>query len=296
MVKETRKKGFEITEFTIDNDNINEFELLENRRQVSNTHVATIHNAILSGKNPIGVLIVNIRSGKMRLIDGNHRIESIKRFYNYKESYKDTKIECVLKVYNNLTDEEEREVYSNEAKRKNESYEDRLNMYKSTITLWKLLTDSTNKFPCNINIYPSKEGLRFRLMLMAFAAMKGNREGGTYTPVYLPKENIVEFAKGLGYDDYLLFKEFIEFFVTVFGKIGKENFYMCNQFFIPIFDIYCKNRQYINDPNFAERFIRVVGRTDIMSYYQMGGRETQIKVRQLLIEHMNYRVSKHLFT
>lgn len=292
-----RKKDYKIREYTIDSKNINEFEIMSNRRQICGPHVKGMHQVIIDGKNPIGVVIVNIRNGKMRLIDGNHRIESVKRFYNYggRESYKDVKIECVLKVYEGLSDEEEMDIYSKEAKRRNESYEDRLTMYKDSITFWKLLNDPLNTFPCKVTVYPTVESLKFRTVLSAIATMKGNKEGGKYSPVYLGKEDIVEFAKSLNYEDYILFKEFAKFFIEIYGKVTENNIFLRSQFFMPLFDIYAKNRQFIENPTFAERFRRIIGQPDLMSYHNMGGREAQISVRRVMVEHMNYRTSKNLF-
>lgn len=295
MPAEIRKKEYEIREYTVDSKNINEFEILANRRQICGPHVKSMHQAIIDGKNPIGVLIVNIRNGKMRLIDGNHRIESVKRFFNHRESHKDIKIECVLKVYKDLTDEEEREVYSLEAKRRNESYEDRLTMYKDSITFLKLLNDPLNIFPCKVAIYQARESLKFRTVLSAFATMKDNQDGGKYSPVYLGKEEIVSFAQSLNYEDFVLFKEFMKFFIEIYGKVGEENIFTRSQFFMPLFDIYSKNREHIESPNFNERFRRIIGKPDLMNYYNMGGREAQISVRRVMIDHMNYRVSKNVF-
>lgn len=295
MTAETRKKAYEIREYTIDSKNINEFDIMANRRQICGPHVKGMHQAIIDGKNPIGVIIVNIKNGKMRLIDGNHRIESVKRFYNYRESNKDVKIECVLKVYKDLTEEEEREIYSLEAKRRNESYEDRITMYKDTITIWKLLNDQLNVFPCKVTIYQATGTLKFRTVLAAFATMKANQEGGKYNPEYLSKEEIVEFAKSLDYEDFVLFKEFMTFFIEVYGKVGENNVFTRSQFFMPLFDIYSKNHEHVESPTFTERFRRIIGKPDLMNYYNMGGREAQISARRAMIDHMNYRVSKNIF-
>ena len=81
---------------------------------------------------------MNKTKGKMRLIDGNHRIEAVRKFYSYRREENRPKIECILKVYQDLTEEEERQVYSDEAKRRNESFEDRLNLYKDSLPFWKL--------------------------------------------------------------------------------------------------------------------------------------------------------------
>lgn len=294
MTLNTRKREYKIEEFTIDENSISQFEILPNRRQISEVQVGKIHGRLLAGKNPIGILIVNKKNNKLRLIDGNHRLEAIKKYYNYREIHKDVKIECVLKVYNNLTEEEEREVYIEEANRRDESYEDRLNIYKETIMFWKLINDPINSFPSSISIYNGKNSLRFRNVLNALNIIKNSSEGG-YHAQYLGKDEVVAFAKSLTYDDFILLKEFVTFFQEIFGKIGRENMYCKVQFFIPLFDIYAKNRKYSEDANFKERFQRMMGRTDIMSYTQMGGREAQLKIRTLMIDYGNWRVSKNLF-
>jgi hypothetical protein len=294
MTQAIRKKGYTIEPFTITSETINDFKIIANRRQISESHVGRIHGALLNDKNPIGVLIVNKRGHDMRLIDGNHRIEAIKKFYSYRISHNGIKIECILKVYSELTDEQEREVYSDEAKRKNESYEDRLNLYKDTITFWKLLNDRLAPFPCKVTIYNAKESLRFRVILNAFYTAKRNSEQG-YTSQYVNKEGMVEFAKELNYDDFTLFKEFVTFLIRVFGAIGEENIYLRTQFFIPLFDIYVRNRHYKDERNFDERFSRIIGRADLLSYVHMGGREAQVKVRELMLSYTNYHIASHLF-
>lgn len=146
MEKENKIKcNFEIKKVILTPELINKFETMENRRQIGEAHVRQIHGAILSKKNPLGVLIINERADKWRLIDGNHRLEAVKRYFGYKKDA--SGIECVIKIYKNLTSEEEKQIYADEARRKNESYEDRLNLYKDTIIFWKLTQDVVNKFP-----------------------------------------------------------------------------------------------------------------------------------------------------
>lgn len=293
LMERVRKKGYKIEQISITYDNIDEFKMIPNRRQISDCHVKKIHGAFLEGKNPVGVLIVNLRGRDMRLIDGNHRVEAIKRFYKYKDAHKKIKIDCVLKVYKELNDDEERQVYSDEAKRRNESYEDRLNIYKDTITFWKLLNDPINKFPCSVSIYPAKEGIKFRHILNAFNTSKKSSAG--YYSSYLNKEDLVEFAKTLEYDDYVLLKGFMEFFIETFGKVGKENMFCKVQFLLPLFDIYVKNVEYKNDANFKERFKRILGRSDLLTYTNLAGREAQSRIRNLMIGYMNHYISKNMF-
>ena len=291
---ETIKKEYEIKSFKIDSKSIEEFHVMETRRQISNGHVRQIHGAILSGKNPIGILIVNLKNNKMRIIDGNHRIEALKRFYAYRTKHEKISVEVTLKVYKNLTNEEERNIYSLEAKRKNESYEDRLNMYKDVIILWDLVTDTARDFPCKVSMYPTKVGLRFRTILNALFTHK-NSSGEGYTTKYLTKDEIVGFAQSLMYDDFLAIREFVYFFQKVFGRVETGNIHTRIQFFIPIFDLFMRNKDKEKSIKLEERFRKVIGRSELLAHTAGSGREAQMRIRELMVKYMNHGISKNLF-
>jgi len=287
----TIQRNYEIVKFVLSTDTIDKFEIIHDRRMVSDTHVGRIHGALMSGKNPVGVLIVNRRNEKLRLIDGNHRFEAVKRYLNRKN---DIKVECVLKVYEKLTDEQEREVYADEARRRNESYEDRLNMYKQVLTFYKLLVDESNHFPCKVSIYSAVDSIRLRTILNAFNTVI--RESGSgYYPKYLGKEEIVKFALDLKYDDFILLKEFMTFFIRCYGNVGRSNMFSYTHYFIPLFDIYHKNIMYKDEKNFEERFKAILGRAEMIRFSRTATREAQCRIREMMLERMNHGFKTHLF-
>lgn len=292
--KQVFRRGYDTVNFTINSENIEEFEVMENRRNIGDAHVSKIHGAILSGKNPIGVIIVNRKNKRYRIIDGNHRIEAIKRFYSYRQLNKQAKFECVLRVYDNLSDEEEREVYSDEAKRKNESYEDRLNLHKDSIPLWNRFKDKTLEFPCKVSIYQHKESLRLRTIINAFYTVKSSSTKG-YVPSNINKDNIVDFAKSLSDVDYCFLRDFLIFFEKIFGKVERSNPYTKTQFFLPLFDIYHKNIKLKKQANFEEKFKRIVGRSDILAFTNTAGREWKMKIRELMLGYLNWGLTKNKF-
>ncbi len=280
------KKQYEVKNFTLNPETLEQFDIMENRRQIGESHVGKIHNILLKGENPIGVLIVNERNKKYRLIDGNHRVEALKRFYGYKKGHLQISVECILKIYKDLSNEEEKEIYSNEAKRKNESHEDRLNMYKDNITFWKLTQDKLKEFPCPVTIYPSKKSLRFRTILDALCTVKSETRKG-YVPRYLKKEELVNFAIDLEYKDFLLMKRFIVIFQKVFGEVDRDNILLRRQGFLPLFDIFVKNFQTIKEEEVVKRFTLIMGKSDLMMYLNMQGREAQQKIRSIMVGYMN---------
>ena len=291
--EKVRKLGYKTEKFVISKENINKFKIMEDRRAISPAHVKQIHGSLLDGKNPIGVLIVNKIGEDMRLIDGNHRIEAIRRYFEYKPVYGQVKIECTLKVYENLTPTQEREVYTLEAKRKNESHEDRLNLFKDTITFWDLITDKFNEFPTEVTIYGAKKGLKFRSILNAICTMKVSEE--KYNPQVLGKEEIVEFAQSLGWDDFNDIKGFIEFFVEIFGEIDADNMFARYPLFASMYDIYIKNKEFKSDKTFNERFERLLAKSELINLAQMHRREAHLQIREVMLKHLNKGYSTKVF-
>lgn len=285
--KDIRRRDYKIEKFTLTADNVNSFIILEDRRQISEGQVRKIHGALLEKRNPIGILVVNRVEGQDRLIDGNHRIEAIKRFFEYKKVYSIIKIDCTLKVYENLNPDEERQVYLDEAKRRNEGLDDRLNMFKKTITFWNLLQDPLNEFPCSISIYPSSLSLKFKTVLNAIATAR-RLPGSDFSAASLGKDEIITFANDVIYAEYEVFKDFMTLFIKTFGAIEKSNFFTKPQFFTPLYDIYAKNLKFSKEKTFNERFAKIIGRADVMSYKNMNSnRDVLVQVREVMLSHMN---------
>ena len=280
------KRNFEIEKIMITPKLLEKFQMIENRRHISNQHVKNIHGVILANKNPLGVMIVNEREGKWRLIDGNHRIEAVKRFYSYKKAHEEIGIECIIKIYKNLSADEERQVYADEAKRKNESYEDRLNLYKDTIIFWKLTQDTINKFPCKVTIYNQVDSIKFRTIIDSLSTVKCEGRNG-YVQSYLDKEEMIDFARELKFDDFQAMKKFITIFQTTFGSMGKNNIFARKQAFIPLFDIFYKNFLNADSQSVIDRFKEIVGKSDVIMYLNMQGREAQQMVRKIMLNYIN---------
>ena len=282
----TIKNEYTTKKFTITPETLERFEIMENRRQIGQSHVSKIHGCMLRGKNPLGVIVVNERNNKWRLIDGNHRIEAVKKFYGYRKQNREVRIECIVRIYKGLSNDEERELYSDEARRRNESHDDRLTLYRDTITFYKLTQEKRYEFPCNVSISNQKNSLRFRIILDALATVKSEMRNG-YVPSYPNKEEIIGFARELTYDDFIIVKRFVHLFQKVFGNVGKGNPFTRRQGFVPLFDIFYKNLMNTKDDEVIKRFQLVLGKSDVMMYLNMQGREAQQTIRGLMVRYMN---------
>ena len=280
------KKEYVVKDFILNKETINKIEITKNRRQIKERMVRKLHGVLIKGGNPIKTLMVNEKNNMYRLIDGNHRIEALKRFYAYKQENQKKSFECELRIYKNLPIEEENKNYSEEADRVNQTHEDLLCVYKDEITFWKITQDKLNEFPCIVSIYPSVKSLKFRTILDSLATVMSEQNNG-YVPRYLGKKELIDFAKNLRYENLLDVAKFIRVFQKTFGEVGKGNSFTRSQGFLPLFDIYFKNFRHEKENIISEKFSRIVGKSDIMMYLNMNGREAQQKIRELMVGYLN---------
>jgi hypothetical protein len=289
MTVKTLETNYRVEEFTITADNVDLFKLMENRRLVSDSHVSRIHGRLMNGDNPIDTITVNKVPEGYRVIDGNHRIDAIRRFYMHRKENCDVKIKCTLKVYDNISLKDELIVYDNIAKQKPQTFDDMLQLHSNELELWKLI--KTRGFPCKVYISGVGEGIKLKTLIEALH----NNDGDAFTPRNVRKHDIVDTANGFNFQDYMNLVDFTAFFIDCYGQVTRENIYSKPQIFEPLFDIFMRNKHMREHPNFKERFTKIIGHPLIVQYTGISGREAKIRLRQIMIEAMNYRISKNPF-
>jgi len=160
--------------YTFDKNNIDKVIIVNPRRQRPK-QVLSIYRELMQGKFFDACLVINRVNGNIRVIDGQHRISAMKKYFQ--ENSK-TKIGTFMAVYNNLTRDEERQVYTrwNSATRQNTH--DFINSHKEVITMYKRFI---KELPCTI--YGSKNKMRLKNIADGyFSAKEKVFPGGvTYT-------------------------------------------------------------------------------------------------------------------
>jgi len=65
---------------------------------------------------------------------------------------------------------------------------------------------------------------------------------------------------------------------------------------IPLYDIFIKNQDIVNDNQMIERFRSTLGKSDLLIYVNMGNnREVVNKIRGILLGYMNVGYSQNRF-
>lgn len=271
------KSNYRLGKLVITKDNIKDFEFSKDRRKIRLYEVSQLESNILQGKHFESILVVNKRDGKLRIIDGNHRIEAIE---NVIEKKKDTKIEVKLAIYENLDDAEEKETFKLWNIGTKQTNDDFIHTWRNYIPIYKMIK---RKFPVSVTTYSSPNALKFTRLVAAYVKKTQTGWLGGYK-----KEDLVAEVSKLGKSDYENLYRFVEGFIQVFGKPDQKNVYSKTGLFSVIMRIYFRNIDSIKEVdiwNDMQRYI--LGDSELMLFSKMMGREAQIKLNKIVLELLN---------
>lgn len=133
-----------------------------NPRKVHISQVDSIYKSLLKGKHFDSVFVVNNIENQNRIIDGNHRMMALKKYF---EKYPHTRIPVYFATYKNLNEEQERAIFTRWNLSITQSTDDFINSYKETIPMYDRFI---SELPCNV--YGSYNKMRLRDLINAYSA------------------------------------------------------------------------------------------------------------------------------
>ena len=212
---------FTIMKITIDQEKIKEFEFPENRRKIQNNQVESLTSALFKGMHFDTPIVINNRDGKMRLLDGNHRIEAISRVLKKDEKYE---IEVWMARYDELDDDEENMIFKRWNVGRAQSTDDFIQSIAHKIDFLKWLRDD---FPCEVKVYRQPNVMSVKLLCGAILSAKRCDIAG----YGIRRRHFLEDMNELEKKDYLLAKKWVEEFIGIFGEPRNKNPYYSSTFF-----------------------------------------------------------------
>lgn len=252
--KEVDKVNINLGYFTekvvVTKHNIDKFEFLTNtRRQINRTTLNKLYNLLKDNIHFDTPIMCNMINGsqKYRLLDGNHRMEAIKKFL---EKNPDKSVEVLVCLYKNLDEDEEKTLYTKWNLGKKQSIHDVLQQYRDEIPLWSFV--SKKSFPCRVRIYADKDSLPFKDLLVGYrSGIADNFDGGMTPSAFKLKDE----ARDLEHPGRVAntMEEFINVYQNSFGNIQKGK-YTKTSVFYSIFRIWLDNRGYITTTEIESRF------------------------------------------
>lgn len=277
-----------IIQYKITKDTIKRFGLMETRRLITWCNVDKIKAKLLNGGIVDLEFKINKIGDKYVLIDGNHRYEALKKIFEDKKN-SDLVFDVLIRQYDNCTQEEEIKLYdAYNLFGKKPAKDDVLQLHNKEITFLKLFSEY--HFPCKVTLAKIKNGIRFGTILDALnSTLKSH--GKQFTPSVLTKEEIVDFAKSLTYEDFILLKQFFDDFIKSFGYVDSQNIFSKLILFTPLLNIYYTNYQRVGRKNIIERMKKLIGDSRMVTASRATGRQFQQDVRRDMISIMNYNCS-----
>jgi len=276
-------KDYVISQATLNKD---VFGILQNRRKISSGTVRNIMKQLEEGVHFESPIVVNKLDSAYRIVDGNHRDAAIRKFI--KENPGST-VRVRLALYENLTEEEEKEVYTRWNKGRKQSTNDVVQQYEADIKIFAHLqnTDPT------IDVYGTNGNLSFfRVVGAYFAAQDDVFHGGYIGSAF----EFVEKAQRLGKKDADIIKAFLADFVGVFGQNGKgKNTWYKTTPFTAVFKIWYDNRANIMPDKMQSVLAKLASDGASRNWHSQGGASTCVNAHNAYLITVNTGRRKNHF-
>ena len=268
MEKTILKKGYISNLFIVNKNNIDDFEFLPTHRYLRESQIQRIYRQLKEGQHFESLIVINQRGKKMRIIDGGHRITSISRFL---KEFPDKQIEVNMAVYRDLTDEQEKQIFSYWNKGINQSPDDYLNMRKDDIQILKLLE---NDFPCKVSIYtPSADGIKFKTLIAAYLGALLLQKPDAYDQQV---DKIIQKSGELTHKDHKFLKRFMEGFISVFGSPSNKNPFSTYVVFVALMRVYYDNAYEQGEQYFWDKIRSEIYPNSLIRQYSLSGRSRSL--------------------
>lgn len=200
----------------LDKKSINLFDInIENRRKIRGGKVDDLLKGLKNGIHFSSPFVVNDKSGRYFLIDGNHRFEAVKLAIKQDENFL---IKIWTAVYKDLTKEEERKIYKLWNIGVPQTATDFLKAYFKTIPFG---SEMLRRLP--VTIYGDKTHLPLKPLMGSHIAAKKQGNFNTYAG---SKEQVISDFSDITSEDIDVVFEFCSFMEKTFGK-----FYQGNHFY-----------------------------------------------------------------
>jgi len=239
----------------VDIDNIDDFVLLTNRRDIRHSNVNKLYRLLAIGQHFETPLVCNKIGKKQRLIDGNHRIESVKKFL---AEYPQRKVELGICFYENLTEEEERKKYTTWNLGTKQNTNDFIRQYWDVMPITKKLNKPW--FPCNVRHIWATGAIEFKQLISPYLA----RNTLTQIVYRNPAIEFIRHAQDLTISDANVLKEFMREFILMYGEPDKKNMMYTPMTFSVIENIWLKNCERMPPDKLMKKLLKLRGHEKVI--------------------------------
>lgn len=260
-----------------------------NKRQTSQQTVNNIYEGLKQGMNFSAPLVVHqsLNKNKWETIDGHHRIEALNKYF---EEFPTHRVEVTLAIYQNLSDEQFKQIYTVWNKGRKQITNDVVRQYESEIPIYKLLKQ---RYPVKITTYPTNGSINFFKLIGAYYAAKhpGKFSGGYLGSAF----EFIEEVKTLNAEDYKLLYAFMADYMKAFGPGTINNIFLKGTPLTALMRIWYDNRQVIAQQKLIKFFKRLENNDDVKALSKPSGRGACQYARIRFLDLLNAGRDRDLF-
>ena len=212
-------------------------------REFRENHIRIIKNGIMRGNHFSESITVNDVNGKLYVLNGNHRIEALRRIIKLDPKFS---IEATVTKYENLDREGELNVYETINRSRPETALDRIKA-RCVDCYFVKNSDRLSIRPLFRKRGPGEvNSMTISVMVMPYHFKSSSQfSGGGAIPEYIC---------GLDSDDMDKMERYYSFYRKVFGDITNENLYSHSTLFVTLGKIYYNNVDItLSEKDFKER-------------------------------------------
>ena len=268
------------------------FTILASRRDLRENTVKKLHGMLISGKHFDTPFMVNEKDGKYRLLDGNHRIEAIKRYLRHNNG---KKVVVGICKYRDLSPDEERNMFTKWNLGTKQNASDFLKQYWNKIPLTSKLLKSSG-FPVDVGYKATEKTMDFRLLTVGYLAWKSPTRL-SHIGYYGNAIDFVEASKDLEEQDCRILKAFMKDYIEVFGLPSKKSHYYRTTVYLSIQRIWLNNFKTIGFDKMKAKLMKLLGHERVIYWRQFGpqrGVVDKVMVDFLEVMNANCKQEKNL--
>jgi hypothetical protein len=235
------------------------FERMDNARKIAPGTVAKLLAKMLSGETIEQPLVVNKRSERWRLIDGNHRYLAIAKYLAMEPTHR---VETTITEYEGLSDDEEKAIYTEWNLGRKQSTNDVVQQYWDEIPIVNDFEklNSQGRLPVSVTPYPCPTSINlYRLAGAYLSAIRPTFPGGYTGSAF----EFVDEVQKLGLRDATLMAEFMRDLITALGA-WKNNPFGKTTPFNALMRIWLDNRE-----RFTPDKLQRIWKTKLLGDYEV---------------------------
>lgn len=295
MKGNTNRVTAEVTKISIGlSDIVTKFVMMTNRRDIRKGTVNKLYRLLAKGDHFETPLMANKVNGQYRLLDGNHRIEAIKKFLDEatENGVAEPKVEVIIHFYQGLGVDEEKRMYTKWNLGTKQNTNDFIKQYWDDIPITGMISRDS-AFPWKVSHVWGKTAIEFKLLFQAYLSKHlGNFNGGF-------SGNATEFVaqcKKLNKHDLVKIRSFLKDYIDIFGNPDKKNMHYKKPIFNSLLRIWLDNAHTMGFKPMRNAFIKVRGHSEVVRYSALGSsKEVVVQARNDLLRAINGNRKKNLF-